>query len=115
MTTSGGMGPAFHDLTKRLAQKIFNKKGYRYSHFINHTSRRVSFALMRGILTPILGERGRSLGEKSEENGFHNVFLNVIPHIYCKFKCRNETNIRIVYTIQQLNHKSDPAYRLKKL
>ena len=80
MTTSGGMGPAFKDMNKRLAQKIADKRGEQYSHVINHIRTRVRFALMRGILIAILGERGRSVVEKSEETDLYNVNLNLIPH-----------------------------------
>jgi len=79
MTTSGGMGPALNDMNKRLAQKICDKRGDQYSYVINHIRTRVRFALMRGILIAILGERGRSVSEKSKENELYNVNLNLIP------------------------------------
>ena len=79
MTTSGGMGPALNDMNKRLAQKICDKRGDQYSYVINHIRTRVRFALMRGILIAILGERGRSVSEKSKDNELYNVNLNLIP------------------------------------
>ena len=77
LTTSGGMGPACKNMLKRLAQKISEKRGERYSDVINHLRTRIRFSLLRGVLVALTGERGAP-SKIREEHDMHSVNFNLV-------------------------------------
>ena len=83
LTTSGGMGPGCKDMLKRLAQKIAEKRGERYSDVINHLRTRLRFSLLRGVLVALTGERGipshKCSDKIREEHDMYSVNFNLVP------------------------------------
>ena len=77
-TTTGGMGPESTKFHRRLAELISNKRGEQYSDVVNHIRTRLRFALLRGILVAIRGQRGRR--RRSDTNdSIAEVSFNLIP------------------------------------
>ena len=69
-------------MLKRLAHKIAEKRGERYSDVINHLRTRLRFSLLRGVLIALTGERGMpsSKCEKTrEEHDMYSVNFNLVP------------------------------------
>ena len=82
LTTSGGMGPGCKDMLKRLAHKIAEKRGEKYSDVINHLRTRIRFSLLRGVLVALTGERGIQSNKDEklrEEHDMYSVNFNLIP------------------------------------
>ena len=57
--TTGGAGPEANKHHNRIAQLIAAKKKEEYSEVISYIRRRVSFNLLRSVLTAIRGVRGK--------------------------------------------------------
>ncbi len=79
LTTSGGMGPGCKDMMKRLARKIADKRGESYANVINHLRTRIRFALLRGVLIALTGERGKPTREQDTNHDLYDVNMNLIP------------------------------------
>ena len=79
LTTSGGMGPGCKDMMKQLAQKIASKKDEKYADVVNHLRTRIRFALLRGVLIALTGERGKPTREINTNRDLYDVDMNLIP------------------------------------
>ena len=60
MSTFGGMGPEAESFHKRLAQLIAEKRHEAYSHVVSYIRTRLSFCLLKSVLTCLRGVRGKS-------------------------------------------------------
>ena len=58
----------------RPAQKIADKRGDKYCHVINHVRTRLRFALLKGVLIALTGERGRP----TKNQATASVILNLV-------------------------------------
>ena len=54
---TGGMGPQASVMTKRLAQKLSEKRNVQYSQTVGWLNTRISFALPRSVLVCLRGSR----------------------------------------------------------
>ncbi len=68
-------------MNKRLAQKIADKRGEKYCVVISHVRTRLRFALLRGVLIALTGERGKPNEDKKRIDDMYNVDLNLIPEM----------------------------------
>ncbi len=75
------MGPACKNMLKRLAQKIADKRGEGYSNVINHLRTRLRFAILKGVLIALTGERGKHTKDPDaqEDRDLYSVNFNLIP------------------------------------
>ena len=64
LSTSGGMGGEMDKLVRRLAMKISNKRGERYSDTVGFIRRRIRFDLLRTCVISLRGFRKGSAPEK---------------------------------------------------
>ncbi len=79
LTTSGGMGPGCKDMLKRLARKIADKRSESYANVISHLRTRIRFALLRGVLIALTGERGKPTKESDSIQDLYDINMNLIP------------------------------------
>ena len=74
------MAPACNELNKRLAEKIAEKRNENYAQVVNHIRTRLRFALLRGILVSLTGERGKPKYKSDPgDDNLYNVSFNLIP------------------------------------
>ena len=64
LSTSGGMGNEMDRLVRRLAMKISNKRGERYSDTVGFIRRRIRFDLLRTCVISLRGYRKSSTPER---------------------------------------------------
>ncbi len=77
--TSGGMGPEATRFHKRLAERIAAKKKESYADVMKHIRTRLRFAILRGTLIAIRGDRGR---RRREQSAISDLSYNLIPEPY---------------------------------
>ena len=75
------MGPACQYMNKRLAQKIEDKREEKYCHVINHVRTHPRFALLKGVLIALTGERGRPTKNKDTASDMCDIDFGMIPEI----------------------------------
>ena len=78
-STTGGMGPEAARYHKRVAELISKKKNEEYADVIRHIRTRIRFAILRGTLISIRGDRGRKKRQSSE---FNEISFNLVPESY---------------------------------
>ena len=76
--TNGGMGPEATRYHKRVAEKISSKRNENYSDVMRHIRTRLRFALLRGTIIAIRGDRGR----KKRYQPISDLSYNLIPEPY---------------------------------
>ena len=75
-STHGGMGDECRTVMKRIATKIADKRGERYSAILNHITTRLRFSLLRSVLLMLRGSRGQKI---NEGKGLDSICFNMIP------------------------------------
>ena len=78
-STTGGMGPEATKYHKRVAEVISKKKKEEYPDVIKHMRTRIRFAILRGTLIAIRGDRGRL---KRRRTPVSELDYNLIPDSY---------------------------------
>ena len=78
-STTGGMGPEATKYHKRVAELISKKKKEEYTDVIKHIRTRIRFAILRGTLMAIRGDRGR---KKRLHSPISELSYNLIPDSY---------------------------------
>ena len=77
-TTTGGTGPEANKHHKRIAQLIANKRKEEYPEVMAYIRRRVSFNLLKSIVTAIRGVRGKK-NWKDKPDPISSVEFGLIP------------------------------------
>ena len=75
-STHGGMGQECRTVLKRIATKIADKRGERYSSIINHLTTRLRFTLLRSVLLMLRGTRGARV---NDGKALESICFNMIP------------------------------------
>ena len=78
-STTGGMGPEASKYHKRVAEMISKKKKEDYPDVMKHIRTRIRFAILRGTLIAIRGDRGRF---KRRRTPVSELDYNLIPDSY---------------------------------
>ncbi len=78
-STTGGMGPEATKYHKRVAEVISKKKKEDYADVMKHIRTRIRFAILRGTLIAIRGDRGR---KKRQHTPISDLAYNLIPDSY---------------------------------
>ena len=78
-STTGGMGPEASKYHKRVAEMISKKKKEDYPDVMRHIRTRIRFAILRGTLIAIRGDRGRF---KRRRTPVSELDYNLIPDSY---------------------------------
>ena len=79
-STTGGMGPEATSYHKRVAQLISTKKKEEYADVMRHMRTRLRFAILRGVLIAIRGDRGRK--KRQQQCPVGEIPYNLIPDSY---------------------------------
>ena len=66
-------------MNKHLAQKIADKRGDKYCHVINCMRTRLRFALLKGVLIVMTGERGRPTKNKATASEMCDIDYRMSP------------------------------------
>ena len=77
-STTGGMGPEFEVLNKRIATLVANKTSENYSHMMTYLRARLRFALLKATVITVRGYRGRAKKEDTESS-VDEISFNIIP------------------------------------
>ncbi len=78
-STSGGMGPEATRFHKRVADLIAKKRKEETADVIRHIRTRLRFAVLRGTLIAIRGDRGKKSRQEAE---LSDLSYNLIPEPY---------------------------------
>ena len=79
LSTSGGMGDEAKILFKRVAAKMANKTGQKYSETITFIRKRLRFDLLKTTVIALRGYRGKPSPPRSTESSELDLNSELIP------------------------------------